>query len=198
MKCPWESLSTKDKIIRVVMDFIADEGFQNVTTRKIAARAGVNVAAINYYFGSKDALINEALKTVTQRLKKTFDCLKGEQENGETKLAKFIKEYTDTLFHYPDIIKNMINHVIHNKDFDERAEYLKFLENDGFELIKQTIGQIKTGEDEYYLKLKALHLLSSLSFPILMGEKVKNVMGVDFCKKEARDRYTEILLESIL
>ena len=35
MKCPWESLSTKDKIIRVVMDFIADEGFKTLPPGKL-------------------------------------------------------------------------------------------------------------------------------------------------------------------
>lgn len=70
-------LSTKERIIRVTMDMIAEEGLQNITIRKIAARAGVNVAAVNYHFGSKDVLINEALRNVIDQLKSAFEYLNG-------------------------------------------------------------------------------------------------------------------------
>lgn len=51
-------LSTKQKILQAAMDIIAAEGLEKTTVRKIAARAGVNIAAVNYHFGGKDAVIN--------------------------------------------------------------------------------------------------------------------------------------------
>jgi len=36
--------NTKDKILEATLNIISDEGFQNVTIRKIAIVAGVNVA----------------------------------------------------------------------------------------------------------------------------------------------------------
>ena len=43
------------------IDCIGRDGIQSLTTRKIAKEAGVNSAAINYYFGSKEKLVEKAL-----------------------------------------------------------------------------------------------------------------------------------------
>ncbi|MDD3655009.1 MAG: TetR/AcrR family transcriptional regulator [Desulfotomaculaceae bacterium] len=191
------TLTTKEKIIRVVMNIIAEDGFQNITIRKIAARAGVNVAAINYHFGSKDAVINEALRTVTSQLRNTFQFLKESNESGETRLARFINDYTDIMLRYPDIIKNVIYQQIHHKQLDEQAEYVTFLQTEGIELIKQSIRQIRPELNESSLHLKTLHLVSSISFPILMGEQVKEIMGVDLLDGEIRQMHTKVILENV-
>jgi AcrR family transcriptional regulator len=43
-------------------------GFQNVSVRDITAEAGVNLASVNYHFGSKDALLFEIFKRRTAEL----------------------------------------------------------------------------------------------------------------------------------
>ncbi|HZA79615.1 MAG TPA: TetR family transcriptional regulator C-terminal domain-containing protein [Acidimicrobiales bacterium] len=43
------------------MPAVADEGTDAATSRAISTRAGENLAAITYYFGSKDELVSEAL-----------------------------------------------------------------------------------------------------------------------------------------
>ncbi len=53
----------RESIRLATIDLIEREGGGTVTTRAIALAAGVNVAAINYYFRSKDALLSEALET---------------------------------------------------------------------------------------------------------------------------------------
>lgn len=197
MKNPLDELTTKEKIIRVTMDIIAEEGFHNTTVRKIAARAGVNVAAISYHFGSKDAVINEALRAVTDQLKDTFKLLQTNNSNPEDRLVVFVNNYTNIMFKYPDVIKNMIDHTIHNKLLDEQVEYVAFLKAEGTKLIKQTIEQIRPDLDDCSLYLKTLHLISSLSFPFLMGERVQEVLGVDLAQPEIRQMYTSTLLEDV-
>ena len=51
------------------MQLIDEEGFEGITIRKVAKRANVNVALINYYFGSKDKLLNAAVKNILNSLK---------------------------------------------------------------------------------------------------------------------------------
>ncbi len=43
-------------------------GFQNVSVRDITAAAGVNLASVNYHFGSKDALLFEIFRRRTAEL----------------------------------------------------------------------------------------------------------------------------------
>ena len=48
---------TKDRILDVAERLFAEQGFANTPLRKITAQAGANLAAVNYHFQSKDALI---------------------------------------------------------------------------------------------------------------------------------------------
>ena len=48
---------TKDIILDAAEALFAEQGFSPTSLRNITANAGVNLAAVNYHFGSKDALI---------------------------------------------------------------------------------------------------------------------------------------------
>ena len=49
----------QDVIIRAALESLEQFGMEGLTVRKIAARAGVNVAAINYHFRSKEKLLEQ-------------------------------------------------------------------------------------------------------------------------------------------
>jgi TetR/AcrR family transcriptional regulator, regulator of cefoperazone and chloramphenicol sensitivity len=58
---------TQARLLEAAGEIFAEEGFKAATVRKIVERAGVsNVAAIHYYFGDKEALYCEAVKTAFQ------------------------------------------------------------------------------------------------------------------------------------
>jgi AcrR family transcriptional regulator len=54
---------TRTAILNAAERLYADRGFGDVTLRDIVAAAGVNLAAVNYHFGSKDELIAELFVT---------------------------------------------------------------------------------------------------------------------------------------
>lgn len=56
--------STKERILTVAGDIFGDKGFKSTTIRAIAARAKVNVAAVNYHFGDKEGLYSAILEEV--------------------------------------------------------------------------------------------------------------------------------------
>ena len=49
--------STKDRILDAAEGLFARQGFSATSLRAITAEAGVNLAAVNYHFGSKDGLL---------------------------------------------------------------------------------------------------------------------------------------------
>ncbi|MEM0895622.1 MAG: TetR/AcrR family transcriptional regulator [Verrucomicrobiota bacterium] len=57
--------STKDCILAVAERLFAQRGFDAVSLRQLTDEAGVNLAAVNYHFGSKDGLI---LAVLNQRI----------------------------------------------------------------------------------------------------------------------------------
>lgn len=52
------STETKDRILDVAEQLFGESGVDRVSVRDVTEAAGVNVAAINYHFGSKEELIS--------------------------------------------------------------------------------------------------------------------------------------------
>ncbi|HEY2750621.1 TetR/AcrR family transcriptional regulator [Phenylobacterium sp.] len=59
---------TKASVFAAAERLFALHGFQNVSVRDITAEAGVNLASVNYHFGSKDALLFEIFRRRTSEL----------------------------------------------------------------------------------------------------------------------------------
>ena len=66
---------SKEKILEATSELIRAERIEGVTTRKIAARAATNIALVNYYFGSKEQLINEIVKRHLESFREAFNVL---------------------------------------------------------------------------------------------------------------------------
>jgi AcrR family transcriptional regulator len=60
--------ATKAAVLAAAERLFALNGFRNVSVRDITAEAGVNLASINYHFGSKDALLFEIFRRRTAEL----------------------------------------------------------------------------------------------------------------------------------
>ena len=52
-------IDTRERILRAAETLFMDRGFASTSLRMITARAKVNLAAVNYHFGSKEELIRE-------------------------------------------------------------------------------------------------------------------------------------------
>ena len=60
--------ATKAQVFCAAERLFALHGFQNVSVRDITAEAGVNLASVNYHFGSKDALLLAIFRRRTSEL----------------------------------------------------------------------------------------------------------------------------------
>lgn len=55
--------ATRRRLVEATVALVAEQGWDGVTTRQIADRAGANQALINYHFGSKERLLRVAVET---------------------------------------------------------------------------------------------------------------------------------------
>lgn len=63
-----DGLSTRGTVLEAAGRVFAERGYLKATSREICERAGVNSAAINYYFGGKEGLYEEVLVEAHRQL----------------------------------------------------------------------------------------------------------------------------------
>jgi AcrR family transcriptional regulator len=62
----------RQELVLAAFDLIAEHGFEGLRTRDVAARVGVNIATLHYYFPTKEALIRGVLDQAMVRFRSTL------------------------------------------------------------------------------------------------------------------------------
>jgi AcrR family transcriptional regulator len=91
-----DKIDKKDHILDVAERVFSDKGFDGASTRLISGEAGVNMAMLNYYFGSKEGLF----LAVFQRKIASFQNILHNLGNDESisawgKMEQYIEMYGD-------------------------------------------------------------------------------------------------------
>lgn len=173
-----KDLSRKENILKVTLDILKEEGTKGVTIRKIARLAHVNVALINYHFGSKDNLINEALKIVITDLRASFTILDDSDLSPRDKLQAFLLNYLSIPLKYPDVFRQIF--LGGSFSFQSQAEFFQFLKTSGFEKINYILQDITGETNPKELMTMMMQLIGSLVFPIIMFPEFKTIIGFGF------------------
>jgi len=102
---------TRGKLIEATQRLLSSGGADALTSRAIAAAADVNLASITYYFGSKDALVSEALiREARTLLQPVLDVLGGDDQpatrllTAVQMLTRIVRERGDQLTAYLDCL----------------------------------------------------------------------------------------------
>jgi AcrR family transcriptional regulator len=80
---------TRDRVLGAAREVFAEFGFKGATVREICRHAGVNVAAVNYHFSSKEALFMAALSFEPINTLMSGD---GSPLCAKARLTKFMQE----------------------------------------------------------------------------------------------------------
>lgn len=76
--------STRERIMEVAERLFADEGYNKVSLRRITTEAGANMAAVHYYFRTKEALLRAIFETRAASLTAERQRLLNALANGDT------------------------------------------------------------------------------------------------------------------
>ncbi len=96
-----KNMSTKSKILDAAEVLFADKGFNGTSLREITSQAEVNLAAVNYHFGSKKELIKAVMSRYMNELNPHLQSALGVLCTGETKptLIEVFSAFIDPLLH---------------------------------------------------------------------------------------------------
>ena len=90
---------TFDRLLHTAIEVFAEHGFRAATVRAICSRANVNVASVNYYFRSKEALYSKALALAIKEANQLYPMVAAQDQKlpPEHRLAQFIDNFIHKL-----------------------------------------------------------------------------------------------------
>jgi AcrR family transcriptional regulator len=176
-------LPPEDRIVMTTIFCLEKFGVTGTTVRRIADAAGVNVAAINYYFGSKDRLLELVFaRTLEEAFPKALRELKEfiERHDGDipTGTYAFFHDHLRHVFNYPRIAVAQLQDALLRQDYSSRAvaEMRKFV--DEFHAVVAPAMPHPTGRAQ---RLAVLHVWATIfqlaMLPELFGLPPKTYSG---------------------
>ncbi|MBF0596654.1 TetR/AcrR family transcriptional regulator [Faecalibacter rhinopitheci] len=117
------------EILQKAEEIFCNKGIDGTSVRDLAKAAGINIAMVSYYFGSKQKLVEALfvwrLYNINLELKKTIN---NEELNPYEKLLHFLDTYMQRI---------MSNHAFH------RIMVREYSKNDSFIFIDKVINDLK-------------------------------------------------------
>lgn len=87
--------TTEQRLVRISGELFAEQSYEAVTIRDIAETAGVNIAAVNYHFGSKEELFAATIRHAFDRVQAP---LASSAKDIETALSDMVYQMLARLF----------------------------------------------------------------------------------------------------
>jgi AcrR family transcriptional regulator len=114
-------MDKREIIIVTAIKLFGEKGFEGTSVREIAAGAKVNLAMINYYFGSKEKLFESVVEYKASYLKGVFEELVNNKSLSQIeKLYVVIDSYIEKMFQSPQF-----HHLLHRELSLERRPQMK-------------------------------------------------------------------------
>ncbi|PRY60151.1 TetR family transcriptional regulator [Knoellia remsis] len=78
----------RDELIDAALDIVAEDGFGALSVRTVAARTGVSIGTVQYWFPTKESLLVAAFESVVERV--TARLVGGRGRSGEDAVRTFL------------------------------------------------------------------------------------------------------------
>ncbi len=168
--------TTEEKILEAAKDAFIRDGFDGARVRDIAKSAGVNLALVNYHFGSKQALFNAVMSRALIAFRDTMLGMVHDETTGlKTKFRECVSRYSLMMEENP----LLLSFVMHGLSRDTGEFARQFAVKDvflGSAMQKQLIAE---GLSEEQSEQFMVTMLSLLAGAYLTAPMAKIVLSKD-------------------
>jgi len=112
---------------------MAVSGYEGTSTRKIAQEAGVNIAMISYYFGSKEGLYQEMVADRISYVRDTLRHLNATIDDPWQRLDKIIDFYVASFLTRPNIHKIIYRQLSMSHRSEIQKRFAEMIKNSAME-----------------------------------------------------------------
>lgn len=187
------SIDAREKLLEVAARVYAEAGYRGTTTRRIAQEADLNEVTLFRHFGSKDALLREAIEAADRQSRELLDLEAADPiaELHRWALAAFqrfyrqrnlIRQVLGDIVQRPEIAPSICDETT-TAEFDQLILYLRVLEERGVVHIG----------DPLLLEASGAMLVHALLSHALWRDLVPNMPAPEECTR----LFVEVLLRAI-
>ncbi len=187
--------TVEQKIIDAAIECIEIYGVQGATNRKIAEAAGVNNAAINYYFRSKENLIQRCMEVT---LENAFDFKDYESLPGNTARERCAAIFNDLIAggtQYPGLTRSHFYTLLIDGTYESLA--VRKLNEFVLHLVSD-MQERKIGMDEKDLQLACVQITSAVMMAILAPRLFQSSLDMDMADESTRKVFVDCLVGQLL
>lgn len=187
------SSEAKKVILNTVIELISSKPLSKLTIREIASKSSMNVAAINYHFGSKEILLNETMKYYWSSLCRIYEKIMTEKNLSPQTIHAYCKEIMYFYYRSNGILRSEQS-LFSEHGMDEDTKQRIELQ---FNAISHLILSIKPQTRKEDLVVKSVRFISTLAHPALFVELYDNIAPKGISMDEFLDHYINDAIENI-
>ncbi|WP_438435449.1 TetR/AcrR family transcriptional regulator [Gorillibacterium sp. sgz500922] len=180
--------STKDQLLKATIRLLADGGdYHRITARQIAEEAGANLAMINYYYSSKDALMSLAVDRIIAAKAKELGHSIPQEAPPQEKLRSFLIQLSDMAVAYAELTRPTIPYLLLHKEIETPYHILPY--------IRACCGSTR---NETECRIIAYQLASFFKLVFYRSEDFFKYANVDVEDKKQRDELVDTAIRLYL
>ena len=176
---------TKERILNVAERLFADRGFPATSLRDLTSEAGVNIASVNYHFGSKDALLavvlERRLRPVNARRLELLDAIESAGANGVPNVEDVIRAFLSPPFHKRqewgaggDHFLRLLGRIHSETNEEFRATFFQQFQG-VFRRFQQALQRALPHLDAADIGWRMLFLVGSMAFTMAWGDSFASI-----------------------
>jgi AcrR family transcriptional regulator len=186
-------MTRRDEILAAAADIFAQHGFRGSTTRRIADAAGVNEITIFRQFGSKEALLREAMKHMTQSV--GLNSLPEIPTDPEKELTRWSESFIEHLRLRSSIIRKTMGEMEERPEMSKCASYVPTQASNDLCIYLTALWEQGRATAPFDPRTAAAMLMGSIFADAMGREMMPDVYPQP--PEKAAQMYTQLLLRAI-
>ncbi|MDW9380236.1 TetR/AcrR family transcriptional regulator [Chryseobacterium sp. JV558] len=128
-------MKTKDKILSKALELFNDKGYNNITTRHIAAELSISAGNLHYHFRHSEDIIKILFAELTLKMDELLNEMKKLENKTLDDLYQFTYSTCGIFYSYRFIFINFIDILNQIPEIESRYEGVNFSRKEEFQLI---------------------------------------------------------------
>ncbi|MCP3977900.1 MAG: TetR/AcrR family transcriptional regulator [bacterium] len=185
MSVPVDPRDTKQRILDAAESLFAEKGFAGTSLRNITTLAGANLAAVNYHFGSKEALVEAVFvrrcEPMNHERLAELDTLESRAGSGAPELERVIEAFVGPVLRAsrdPErggtVFMRLLGHAM-SQPKDEIRELLASQFREIARRFSTALGRALPGLDPTEVFWRMAFMVGSMAHTMAMADHFKKV-----------------------